>query len=165
MSRVALALVLCGCAPAPPSEPTSLIAFARDFSGYRQWRSFFVAGGIAQASSHLAGDRTIFLNRAPPHGATQFPVGTVLVKAVASSTQTFAMVKRGGDYNVDGALNWEWFELEDQGPDTVVILWRGLGPPAGEGYGGPSNTGCNNCHSGAWDNDFVQAAALNLANF
>ncbi|MBK7857501.1 MAG: hypothetical protein IPJ65_02525 [Archangiaceae bacterium] len=163
LRSIALATALCGCGAqvAPTADAgTTFIAFASHFNGYADWESFALPGGIAQGSSHLAGDRVIYLNHRPPAGATEFPVGTIIVKTTQS--QIFGMVKRGGNYNADGAVNWEWFELEGSSAQTY-IRWRGLGPPDGETYGGPGNSGCNNCHSGAWDNDFVQAEPLKLA--
>jgi hypothetical protein len=76
----------------------------------------------------------------------------------------FAMVKRGGDFNSEGARGWEWFELEDVEDGGVLIVWRGVGPPADEGYGGDPLTGCNECHTPG-NNDCVLAPALDLRNF
>ncbi len=143
--------------PVPVSD--GYVPFARDFTGYATWERFEIHSGLAEGASHIAGDRTVFLNRRPMHGATAFPPGTLIVKA--TTDRVFAMAKRGGDYNADGAAGWEWLELEGSS-EQPFIRWRGLGPPNGEAYGGPGNSGCNNCHTGAWQNDFVQAAALQL---
>lgn len=146
----------------PDAGAETFVPFASDFAGYTRWEKFELPGGIAQLSSHLAGDRTLYLNRRPPSGATAFAVGTLIVKT--TTMQIFAMAKRGGNYNADGAVDWEWLELEGT-PEQPFIRWRGLGPPNGEAYGGVGNSGCNNCHSGAWENDFVQSPPLQLTGF
>ena len=88
-----------------------------------------------------------------PSGSPEFPVGTAIVEVRASGI-IFAAVKRGADFNATGAKNWEWFELLET-PD-VVIKWRGVGPPAGEMYGGDPNGGCNACHTRCGGtNDYV----------
>jgi hypothetical protein len=71
------------------------------------------------------------------------------------------MVKRGGNYDSSGAVDWEWFELKNLDDAHVTILWRGVGPPGGETYGG-NPTVCNDCHAGARSNDFVWTAGLAL---
>jgi len=116
----------------------------------------------------------VFLNHRPPHGATSFSVGTVIVKEIfptdaadANGAKTFAMAKRGGNYNSSGAAGWEWFELDPPqsiNPDMPSIVWRGVAPPAGENYGGSSGGTCNDCHSAARANDFVQSPPLQLAD-
>ena len=64
------------------------------------------------------------------------------------------MAKRGGDFNPEGAFNWEFFRLRIVG-DTPHIISRGLtaiDPDAdgGSGYFGGLNAGfvdmCNSCH-------------------
>jgi hypothetical protein len=144
------------------------IAFAEDFRGYHSWEGIDVTGdaslaGITDGSLVLA-----YLNRRPPTGSTEFPVGTMIVKEATGGTEThqiFAAAKRGGGYN-SAAPGWEWFELENlaDGNDGVRIVWRGVGPPAGETYGGDPNGGCNTCHQQC-GNDGVCAPALALTNF
>ena len=94
--------------------------------------------------------------------------GTIIVKEPSdgdlTTRQIFAMVKRGGDFNPTGAVNWEWFELQNVDSATVQIVWRGFGPPAGETYGG-NPAFCNGCHVIAADNDDVWSSALQLSNF
>jgi hypothetical protein len=167
---IAIALVFCACGGGGGNHATDagdalFIATFRDFSNYTKWTSYPITDTTAQAASHPAGNSVVYLNHRPPHGSTTFPIGTIIVKDMPSAARTFAMAKRGQDYNDTGAVNWEWFELQDPITDPVTIVWRGLGPPAGEGYGGAGNTDCNNCHTGAWENDFVQSAPLQLSNF
>ena len=69
------------------------------------------------------------------------------------------MVKRGGDFNEAGATGWEWLELKI-GEGDPAILWRGVGPPVGEGYA--QGATCNDCHGSAKKNDFVQSTPLTL---
>ena len=115
----------------------------------------------------LNGPMTVYWNRSPPSGSDEFPLGTIIVKQNdpgATTPQIFAMVKREGGYNASGAKGWEFFELQAADDQSVVILWRGVGPPVGESYGSDPNT-CNNCHSQAGANDFVWSSALQLSSF
>lgn len=148
-----LAVTLAACGGTP--EPDSYVPFAAHFNGYTRWASFTVPGGPAQEQSHLAGDRVIYISEKPARGATRFPVGTRIVKTVGN--QIFAMARRGGNYNADGAVNWEWLELEGTA-EQPFIRWRGIGPPDGEGYGPPGTSACNICHGGAAETDFVHTA-------
>jgi hypothetical protein len=165
----AIALSACTAPVADSSVPDakdSFIAFAKHFSGFRTWESFPLPASTATGDVHLEGARTEYLNERPPEGSTSFPVGTIIVKEMDDGAlpdrQIFAMVKRGGTYNQAGASGWEWFELQNVDESTVTIVWRGVGPPAGEMYGGDPNGGCNGCHGGAKSNDFVLSEALSL---
>jgi hypothetical protein len=75
----------------------------------------------------------------------------------------FAMVKRGCGFNAGGAFGWEFMELTEHAGGADV-LWRGVGPPAGETYGGDPN-GCNSCHAGCSGNDSVCSSKLRLSSF
>ncbi|HEY2517870.1 MAG TPA: hypothetical protein VGI39_43670 [Polyangiaceae bacterium] len=137
------------------------------FNGFHDWTSFDFMGTPIPGSPHLtAGPRTDYIKALPPPGSTKFPVGTIIVKEVddgaTAARQVFAMVKVGGGYNSGGAVDWKWFELKNAADGTETILWGGTAPPAGEQY---ANTGitCNDCHSMASANDFVQSHVLNLA--
>ncbi len=181
---VVVAAGLGGCPFLPDHElgdqgaPERLIAFASDFEGYRSWPHVVVGTGPIEGGHNLDAPRTVFVNALPDDDALTWPVGTVIVKEGSgqeveggTGTQTHAMVKRGGNFNVDGALGWEWFEIQSNG-DAVVIVWRGEHPPDGEGYGCisgvcvPSSFGeCNACHAGARGNDFVSSSQLQLGRF
>jgi hypothetical protein len=157
----------CAGAASPTPENVSFVPFAPNFVGYRGWSSS-PAAGLASTSPHRVAKATVYINRKPPAGATEFPLGTVIVKELESGPVdervVFAMVKRGGDYNPTGAKGWEWFELKNtcEGND-VQIVWRGVGPPAGgDKYAGDANGDCNLCHGDAKDNDFVWSTALSL---
>ena len=177
-AAAALALVTllagtgCGGRDADPSaEGASFLAFASAFEGFRTWPSTPLDGAPIAESPHTSGPRVVYVNRAPAAGSTAFPVGTVIVKEFAGTAadpaKIFAMVKRGGGFNSAGAAGWEWFELQTPSAapgSPVAIVWRGVGPPLGEIYGGDPNGGCNGCHAGARANDFVQTPGLALSS-
>jgi hypothetical protein len=152
-----------------PGADGTFIAFTPDFASWRTWEKFPIGDGTAQGSTHLAGPRTEYLNKRPPKGSAEFPVGTIIVKELETGPveqrRVFAMAKRGGGYNAASAPGWEWFELANN-PDGSLqrIVWRGFGPPAGEQYGGDSN-GCASCHAASRSNDFVASPQLSLSNF
>lgn len=142
------------------------VAFGREFENFRKWEKFPLPEDPEGAVVHLAGKRTEYLNKRPPPGATTFPTGTIIVKEMDGDLETrqiFAMVKRGGDFNPTGAKGWEWFELTNKADGIGVnIVWRGVGPPDGERYGGAPTGACNVCHAGSKSNDYVNAAALHI---
>lgn len=162
-----LLLLCCACGgplEAGPSEPVdSFIAFPSDFARYTRWASTSLQSDQVQGEVHQTGQRTVYVSRRPPRGSREFPVGTMLVKALPGAGRVFARVKRGGGYNA-GAPGWEWFELQHKNADEVVFVWRGFGPPEGEGYGGDPN-GCNVCHSAFAQNDFVATPGFRLSDF
>ena len=182
----ALAATLAACGSGEPVEtgPTFL-AFAPDFANFHDWPSSRAGAPDAGPGEPVPPDagvfadggvhdpelpKTVFIKL--PAGAVvegEFPVGTLIVKEIDGGELTtrkiFAMVKRGGGYNKSGAKNWEWFELENIDASSVRIRWRGVGPPAGEMYGGDKNGGCNTCHADAILNDYVFSATLDLSRF
>lgn len=177
MKRICLALglLVAACAPAestpslgPDPASDTFLAVDSSFTGFRTWEPFPLAPG-PNGTIHTAGARTEYLNRAPPPGSTSFPVGTIIVKesddGPFASRQVFARVKRGGGYNAAGAAGWEWFELVNVDEQRVTRVWRGVGPPVGEKYGGDPDGGCNGCHGAAKSNDFVLSPPLQLEMF
>jgi hypothetical protein len=164
-----LLLVACGQSDGGTTDSTDhFIPLQRDFTNYRQWRAFDL--GVAAADSvHPEGRRVVCLNQAPSSGSTAFPTGTILVKTVTpsdgSTASIFAMAKRGGTYNAQGAVGWEWFELQDGSDGTALIVWRGITPPSGEGYGNVVGGACNTCHGLHQDNDYVASSAILLGSF
>jgi hypothetical protein len=167
---ILLALLAClDNDPIPGGGASTFIALQSDFADFEAWDARSVDTGD---TGHAAGDRVVYLNQPPPAGATAFPIGTVLVKTIATATgeDIHAMAKRAADFNPDGAAGWEWFELVRATDGTPVIKWRGDVPPDGEAYGalpgsegdtGDSVTGdCNVCHGAASANDFVHTVAL-----
>jgi hypothetical protein len=176
----------CG-ASAPSSAPGgTFTAFATDFDGFHAWPSGPatpgpdlppVPGGDGVDAGSIAADGgvhvlplTVYWNHPPPTGSTKFPVGTIIVKETdepdLTARKVFAMVKRGGDFNPTGAVNWEWFELQNTVDSGVVINWRGYGPSSGSAdvYGGNPHI-CNDCHGVAVSNDYVWSAPLQLSDF
>jgi len=185
---VVLAAAVGGCQAGSPSSPPDsqyFVAFAPDFYGFHAWPSALAVpaptlpppqGGVGDGGSADAGvdggihsgPLTVYWKQPPPGGSTSFPLGTIIVKEGDSgdltTQQIFAMVKRGGDFNPTGAVGWEWFELKNIDEDHDQIIWRGVGPPAGERYGGDPAT-CNACHVQAAANDCIWSSALQLADF
>jgi hypothetical protein len=187
---LAAALVPAGCAAnGPPAAPGgTFVAFASNFQGFHGWSSAAAtpaAGlpaidggdGVAVPDGGAATDGgihrlplTVYWNQAPPSGSSAFPVGTIIVKETdevdPTARQIFAMVKRGGNFNAAGAVDWEWFELKNAADGTVAVSWHGYGPPSGSGdvYGGNPAV-CNSCHMVAAPNDYVWSGALQLSNF
>lgn len=155
--------------PPPDTAAQTFVAFPATFQPFRTWTSVHDDGppddGTFPAS--VLGPRTQYINHLPPHGSTKFPVGTVIVEARESGAKLIiAGVKRGGDFNSDGAAGWEWFGLtEDPMTGAVTVDWRGVAPPPG-GYGGIPTEGCNDCHmSCGANNDYVCSPNLQLASF
>ena len=171
MLPLTLLAVACSSSPASDDGGTqngAFIAFSADFAGFHDWQSFDVTKDAAPGTIHPDAMLIEYLNKPPPSGSTEFPVGTIIVKEGTDGDvigrQYFAMVKRGPNWNVDGATGWEWFELRNLTDSTVGIVWRGVGPPAGEVYGGDPNAGCNTCHVQC-GNDAVCAPAVQLSQF
>jgi len=143
------------------SKRDPFIAFAGDFDGFHDWERLFIPAAELDDPIH-GGNRSIYINRRPPKGSAQYPVGTIIVKQMESPTgHTFAMVKRGGGFNPEGATGWEWFRIVDTN-GVVSIAWRGMGPPDGETYGGDAGGVCNGCHFAGKANDWVQYSGLKL---
>lgn len=173
MKRFAIALATfvtcahCGSEPMeekPAGEPRYFVAFERDFAGFHSWTNHALKETGEPIAAHLAGPRRVYINKVPPPGSADFPIGTIIVKEVESgepATRTvLARVKRDRVFNAKGAVGWEWFELVNQPGDTVRIEWRGVDPPVGLcSYG--DGSGCNPCHS-VQDNDGVLTSALSL---
>jgi hypothetical protein len=166
---VVFALVLAACGgPSEEQAPTNFIALQKDFADYESWPSYAVSSpGLDGMGTHPTAPRTLYINKLPLTGSAQFPVGTMIVKVTpvdGAEPQTLAMAKRGGDFNASGATGWEWFELQKSTTGVPVILWRGVGAPAGHRYS-EVNSSCNDCHGMAQVNDFVRSAQLQLAGF
>jgi hypothetical protein len=168
LSALALGAISCG----PEASGGTFIAFDRNFEGFQSWERFSL--GDSALPGHPPGPRFAYLNRRPPRGATEYPVGTVLVKTVEAGTpqqwELFAMVKRGGDYNAMGAVGWEWFLLRLDAGGKPYVLSRGINPSSdGHGYGAGVATGptCNSCHANAAaaTTDHVLSPQLEPSNF
>lgn len=174
-------LVAAGCRAAPSGRKLPVrepfIALERDFQGFESWIKVDLSHRPAIGSTHIEGEAHEYVNQLPVPGAKVFPTGTIIVKTVKvpiaragtapgsaqERTDVFAMVKRGAGYNGAGTPGWEWFELRRREDESLGIVWRGINPPSGEGYGGDPLGGCNSCHQMAIKNDYVHASALTLS--
>jgi hypothetical protein len=187
-ASLALALgAAVGCSVAPSAAGTDggiFLAFDTTFNGFHSWPSAVAmpspnlppvdAGGVGPDGGATDGGvhpppETEYWQLPPiTPGSTTFPLGTIIVKetneADPTARQVFAMVKRGGDFNANGAINWEFFELTNNANGTEKVNWQGYGPldPTKDIYGGNPNV-CNDCHGKAVSNDYVWSAALQLS--
>jgi len=162
-ATLAAAIAAGGCGGGGSNgDPLSMVAFARDFAAFRSWPSRTTESEVSLGGSHIAGTRIVYINQMPPAGATAFPIGTLIVKNMQTDGRLFARSKRGGGYNVTGAVDWEWFELTEAATGEVGIKWRGFGPPSGETYAGDPQGGCNTCHVLGKANDYVLSGWLAL---
>lgn len=156
-----------------PSQGTpaagTFIALERDFQAFLGWTRVQV-GDDEIVGGHAAGPRFAYVSGQP--GGGSFPVGTRVVKTVEigdPSTWTIhARAKRGGAFNPQGAIGWEWFDLRIATSNAVTILWRGAQPPQDHGYESLPGLGvtsaqdgdCNTCHRAAQATDYILAPAL-----
>jgi hypothetical protein len=176
-------LVLAGCSSSGDDSSDGGLAgqgvpvYANSFENFRTWASTPGVGppdasadtiAAADGGPHSFGPMISYINQKPLPGSTTFPVGTIIVKEATdgplTSHKIFAMEKRGADYDPTGAVGWEWFELQNLDDSHVTFVWRGLGPPNGETYGGNPAT-CNDCHAGAKANDYVYTLGFSLSSF
>jgi hypothetical protein len=148
----------------------NFIAQQTDFRAYEDWMKFDT--DVPGEHAGTVGTITEYLNKLPDMGATEFPVGTMIVKTVqptdGPAPAVHAMVKRGGSFNKTGAIAWEFFELSKNEKGTPTIVWRGPKPPNGERYKNllmpDSNMleeDCNGCHVVS-TNDAILSKALQL---
>lgn len=169
MRSILIASILLGggCA-ADVRDAGVFIAVGRDFEGYESW-TMFDRGYDPVPPSH-DGTSLIYIDEMPPAGMQSFPIGTRIVRIEQfredpAEWEIHAMVKRGGGYNAEGALDWEFFELALV-DDVPYIVWRGEGPATGDGYrpapGATEVLGCNHCHAAVPENDSVLSPVLDL---
>jgi hypothetical protein len=153
----------CSSGDADPQPSSTFIAFTADFADFRSWSSYRSDGPApGTVPDDVLGQRTQYLNQLPGAGATAFPLGSIVVEARANG-KFFAGAKRGGGFNAAGARDWEWFEIAEDAGGAVSIIWRGVGPPSGDTYGGDPN-GCNVCHAACADNDHVCSPVLQIGS-
>jgi hypothetical protein len=168
------ASLLSGCLDneLPPDESDAgeqrvFIALPSDFRDFLDWKSFDVTGTMHASAK---GPLVAYVNQLPDPGSSEFPIGTVIVKAVEAGKHSewtvHAMAKRGGDFNPSGAYDWEFFELGFSSKDVPIINWRGEKPPNGEGYQVKQGNmtveaDCNGCHVSS-ENDAVLSPELAL---
>jgi hypothetical protein len=173
---VATALAAClACSTgddAGDSGPSSdFVATENTFAGFCDWSSApATPAKSTPLGVHGLDAMRVYWKEAPPHGATEFPVGTVILKESEETTPgdriVFAMAKRkarGGGYDSDGADGWEWFSLQDRGDCTALILWRGAAAPILTTYSDLIVGDCNGCHTKIAGSDYVFDTALQLS--
>jgi hypothetical protein len=156
-----------GCGPAPAPEP---------FPTFTSWTQFD-RGVDPVHPDDPTGHATVYIEQLPPHGATQFPDGTRIVRVMGvgddpTQWEAHAMVRVGGTFNTGGALGWEFYDLsltrDPMGGIAATVIWHGEGPPDGDGYADPDGgavLGCNHCHGVATWNDSVLGTELTLTSF
>ncbi len=160
-------LALAGCASEVP--PDVFIAFGEDFEGYDTWTSF--DRGVDPVPPSHEAHSLIYVNAMPVAGSPEFPVGTMIVREQQlgedpTALVIHAMVKRGRDFNAEGARGWEFFGLALTGERRPFVAWRGTGPADGDGYVAPEGgevLSCNQCHASATYNDSVLSPVLVLS--
>jgi hypothetical protein len=179
------------------------IAEASSFAGYTSWKHFHLdynpatpfplaPEGGAMDLVHAEGTRDLYINLGQPgapkcvaKGATEFPVGTIIVKILAQPNPAdsgvlaepgvFSAVKRtengsASTYNSAGAAGWEWFDLITaqnglSAGEDPQILWSGPVANSSQAYGGDPQV-CNNCHTAMGSaNDSIISPALALEDF
>lgn len=155
LGAVCALLAACG---GGKGEPATFIALDRDFLGYSSWLTMTLPHQPLADLTEPMGPRVAFLNKRPPKGASEYPVGTIIVKEIqdqpdADTWPRFAIAKRGGGFNPDGAAGWEFFLLRLDTQGNLYITSRGLAPSdTGFDGGGDQYTpagaagGCNICH-------------------
>lgn len=162
MKLLSIVMVMSACSGATDNTDDGFIAFNTTFAPFRSWPMRHSDGPIddGRLPAGVAGPRDQYINEFPPAGSSAFPVGTVIVEVRTDTGKIFASVKRGNGFNAAGAKGWEYFELQEA---PVKYIWRGLGPPLGDTYGGDPN-GCNNCHVACESNDYICSPVLQLAS-
>lgn len=148
---IALSAFACGePSAADGAGAGEFIAFTPDFADFRSWTEL-VPSFAAPGNEHISGPRRVYLNSVPSPDSSTFPLGTIFVKESGDGPvrerELFAVAKRGGGFNPDGAQGWEWFKLLNYVDDTPFIEWRGANGEAGDAYGSGNTGGCNGCHN------------------
>ena len=168
LAALAPLTVIAACATDAADSPREpFIALASDFDAFETWPNVVLAEPFSFDGGHRVGASRVFLlGEVPPEGEP-FAVGTILLKTVEDGAPTdweiHGMVKRGGGYNAEGAVGWEWLDLSLTDEGAPVITWRGEGSAFDPGsYRGPSGETipCNDCHGYALGRDHVFSRPL-----
>jgi len=173
LARIALALVLLGCADAPGGSLSKTItakvgprvAFARDFAGFRMWRRYALPEHTLTEGHESSPRRFVYVDRLLPADDSPAPLGTAIVKTIEEGPpeqwEIHAMVKRGDGYNAEGCVDWEFFNLELDDAGAVSIAWRGRGDDASAYTDAEGNQrSCNSCHVYGAQIDYVFSRRL-----
>lgn len=159
-------VLLLGCGSDAPlaAEPGGFIAMSDAFRDFRTWPR------VAISATEDVPDPSLpyfaYTNQpAPPAGST-YPVGTLIVHTIEltddpATWEVFAMARRGGGYNPDGAHGWEFFRLGFSRGEVPVIISRGFAPTDSGSYSAKGSN-CNTCHAaqGAAATDFILSRQL-----
>jgi hypothetical protein len=164
---IAAVLFMTSCATPEPPE----------FVGVSHW-THFDRGADPVHLDDPTGHAEVWIDHLPAHGATSFPVGTHIVRAMGegddpTTWEAHGLVKVGGDFNADGAVGWEYCGLDASrdasGDLAFATRWHGVGPPDGDGYAHAGDAGpvlgCNHCHGAATWNDSILGPELTLSDF
>lgn len=163
----ALTLLGCGGDASPVPEPGLFIAMGEQFRDFRSWPRVAISADADVPDP----DQPFFAyaNQSPPAAGGEYPVGTLIVHTIELTDdpmtwEVFAMAKRGGGYNAEGAHGWEYFRLGFGHGDVPVIVSRGFAPTDSGSYsaGMGAGTGCNACHAtaAAAETDFILSRQL-----
>ncbi len=134
----------------PTHGAAEFVAVASDFSELLQWPH--VDLGVIAVGGHPEGHRHVYANRMLHSSERRYPIGSIVVKVVERGHSmrdwdVVAMVKRGGGFNSEGAVDWEFFVLVIERSGRVRIAGRGEQPQSDhpdEYLAG--DVGCNDCH-------------------
>ena len=155
LGAATLGAAVTGCQGEIGAAPI-FIALDSDFAAFQSWTR--IPLGDELLAGHPPGPRFGYLKQRAPAGSRAYPVGAMIVKTVESGApeewEVFGMVKRGGNFNRDGALDWEYFLLRLTPAGVPVIVSRGTRPtdPSDGGAAGAYSAiagiiGCNLCHA------------------
>ena len=141
--------------------PEPFISFTRDFEDLDAWSTAELGGPDNEA--HAAGGQ-LFSRALGLDADGGLCAGSMLVRsqpAVADSPASLhGMVKRGGGFNADGAVGWEWFGLGRSEAGAPVVLWRGEEAPSDVGYNNGVElveANCNACHAAGAEHDHLMS--------
>lgn len=172
LGSLALLVGAAGCGPPEPAcDGDTFVAMQDDFAPFERWHRFEVDPPDPRLGT---GARAVYASDLPAKGGDAFPLCTRIVKVGENGPDPsgwlmVGMAKRGGGYNADGAVDWEWFDLDLSSDGVPLVDWRGPVPPEGRGYEcalGEDEVGveglgdCNFCHTGAADHDYVLTPAI-----
>ena len=126
-----LAVSLLSCAGKDPgtsnaAETSTFLPNLSDFADFHTWPSFPAGNDAIADSIHLVGPRRVYINKLPKPGSTEFAAGTIIVKETQQDDVTardvIARAKRGGTFNAEGAVGWEWWELKNTANQARITM-------------------------------------------
>ncbi|WP_053979256.1 cytochrome P460 family protein [Marinagarivorans algicola] len=136
------------------TKPSEFVGTLDDIKDYKSWTKVDEVTGdnLANGGAHsTSGTRKTYKKQAsasPYTEAGEYPIGTIIVKEITNTagsiTNLYAMIKRGGSFNVNGG-GWEWFT-----PSTDLSSAGSLG----------AGSFCAGCHGKAGDTTQTDASFL-----